>query len=668
MFRRLGRKKFFAIPLTGLLLSLCVSAVMLHAASAAGSTLAAAGAQSGRTIGVALSANLLGSNSYTTIAETQFDGMTPGNEMKWQTTEPSQGVFNFGPADTLVSFAQQHNMKIRGHTLVWYSQLASWVNNVPSSQILSVMNNHITTEMTHFKGKIWYWDVVNEAFNDDGTRRSDVFQNEIGNNYIADAFTTARAADSNAKLCYNDYNIEDMNSAKSQAVYNMVASFKSSGVPIDCVGFQSHFITGQVPADFQATLQKFANLGIDVQITELDDRMPTPASQANINQQNIDYANIANDCLAVSRCNDITIWGVGEADSWIPSTFSGQGNALLYDSNYQAKPCYTSFLNALNSGTTSPTPTPTSGVPTPTPTPIANGSGYAVNAGGSATGSFAADELFSGGTTNSTSSSITTTGVSNPAPQAVYQTERYGNFTYTFPSLNPGATYTVRLHEAEFYWTSSGQRVFNVSLNGQQVLTNFDIFAAAGGADRAIVEQFTTTATASGQIAIQFTTVTDNAKVGGIEILSGSSGVTPTPTPTQQGSTPTPTPTRQSTPTPTPTSGTIGSGPCSIHYVVSNQWSTGFTATINITNTGSTAINSWTLQFTFPNGQVIQAGPWGGSFTQSGSAVTVTNLSYNGSIPAGGTLSSPPGFNASWSGTNSSPTAFTLNGATCSIV
>ena len=492
MSHRFGRKKIFVLSLTLLLMSLCVSAVMLRPASAAASTLAQAGAQSGRTIGVAVEANLLGNNPYTNIIQTQFDGVTPGNEMKWQTTEPQQGVFNFGPADQIVSFAQQHNMKIRGHTLVWHSQLASWVNSVPASQILSVMENHITTEMTHFKGEIWYWDVVNEAFNDDGTRRSDVFQNEIGNSYIEDAFRTARAADPNAKLCYNDYNIEDMNSAKSQAVYAMVADFKNRGVPIDCVGFQSHFITGQVPADFQATLQKFANLGIDVQITELDDRMPTPPSQANINQQNIDYANVAKACLAVSRCNDITIWGVGEPDSWIPSTFPGQGNALLYDSNYQPKPAYTAFLNAL-----------------------------------------------------------------------------------------------------------------------------------------------------------------------------GGSAATPTPTPTN-GTTPTPTPTRGTTPTPTPPP---GGGGCSVHYVVSNQWNTGFTATVNIINTGSTSINGWTLQFTFPNGQVIQSGAWNGNFTQSGSAVTITNLSYNGSIaPGGGTLSSPPGFNASWSGANSSPTAFTLNGTACSVV
>ncbi len=176
--------------------------------------------------------------------------------------------------------------------------------------------------------------------------------------------------------------------------------------------------------------------------------------------------------------------------------------------------------------------------PTPTPTPTSGGGGgtdtYAVNSGGSATGNFQADNYFSGGTTASTTNAINTSGVSNPAPQAVYQSERYGNFTYTFPSLQAGASYTVRLHFAEFYWSSAGQRVFNVSINGSQVLTNFDIIAAAGAQNKAIVEQFNTTANSSGQIVVQFTTVKDNAKVSGIEIIKNASP-TPTPTPTPSG-------------------------------------------------------------------------------------------------------------------------------------
>jgi hypothetical protein len=153
--------------------------------------------------------------------------------------------------------------------------------------------------------------------------------------------------------------------------------------------------------------------------------------------------------------------------------------------------------------------------------------------------------------------------VSNPAPQSVYQTERYGSFTYTFPNLTAGTQYAVLLLESETYWTSSGQRSFNVSINGQQVLTNFDIYAAAGAANKAIHEQFTTTANSSGTITIQFTTVKDNAKVDGIAIL-GSSNSTPPPTPS-------PTPTSGITPTPTPIQGgTCNSGTT----ITSNQTGT----------------------------------------------------------------------------------------------
>jgi hypothetical protein len=154
-----------------------------------------------------------------------------------------------------------------------------------------------------------------------------------------------------------------------------------------------------------------------------------------------------------------------------------------------------------------------------------------ISAGGPATGTWAADKDFTGGATSATTNAISTTGVTNPAPQSVYQHNRYGNFTYTIPGAVPGATYTIRLHFAEEYWTTAGSRTFNVLIDGTQVLTNFDIFATAGGEYKAVVEQFTETAPSNGTFTIQFATVKDNAQVNGIEILS-SSTLSPPPTPT----------------------------------------------------------------------------------------------------------------------------------------
>ena len=144
--------------------------------------------------------------------------------------------------------------------------------------------------------------------------------------------------------------------------------------------------------------------------------------------------------------------------------------------------------------------------------------GADISAGGPAAAPFVADEDFTGGATAATTTAITTTGITNPAPQSVYQHNRYGNFTYTIPGLTPGASYNVRLDFAEEYWTTAGSRTFNVLINGNQVLTNFDIFATAGGEFKAVAESFTATASSAGAITIQFVTVKDNAQVNGIEI------------------------------------------------------------------------------------------------------------------------------------------------------
>jgi hypothetical protein len=141
-----------------------------------------------------------------------------------------------------------------------------------------------------------------------------------------------------------------------------------------------------------------------------------------------------------------------------------------------------------------------------------------------ASGSYAVDKDFSGGTAAYTGTTITTTGVTNPAPEAVYQNQRYGNFTYTLPGFTSGTTYLVRLHMDEFYWTAAGKREFNVLINGTQVLTNFDIYATAGGEFKAVVEQFNAIANSSGQIVIQFVSVIDNAAISGIEVESSSGG------------------------------------------------------------------------------------------------------------------------------------------------
>src|SRR5690349_10280174 len=332
------------VPVAAAAIALAGAALMSPTPAQAASTLGAS----------AVAAGKLSNSTYASILDREFNMITPENEMKWDTTEPSRGNFNFGPADQIVSHAQAHGQRMRGHTLVWHNQLPGWVSSITDANTLrSVMDNHITQEMTHYKGKIYAWDVVNEAFADGSTQhRSSVFQNVLGNGFIEEAFRTARGVDSAAKLCYNDYNIEDWNAAKTQGVYPMVKDFKSRGVPIDCVGFQSHFGSGGPPSTFQTTLSNFAALGVDVQLTELD------IAQAGTTA----YSNTVKACVNVSRCAGITVWGIRDSDSWR----SGD-NPLLFDGNGNKKAAYDAVLSALGGGV------PYGGGDSPTPPPSGDG-------------------------------------------------------------------------------------------------------------------------------------------------------------------------------------------------------------------------------------------------------------------------------------------------------
>ncbi|MEW2625890.1 endo-1,4-beta-xylanase [Streptomyces sp. NPDC048106] len=323
-----------------------IFAMLTATPAQAATTLRSLAEAKGKYFGTALTDGDLNVSGEMSIANAQFDMVTPGNEMKWDTVEPSNGSYNFGPGDQIVNWAQANNARVRGHNLVWHSQLPGWVSSLPQNQVQGVMESHITTEVNHYKGKIYAWDVINEPFNEDGSLRQDVFYNAMGSGYLADAIRTAHNADPNAKLYINDYNIEGEN-AKSNALYSLAQSMLSQGVPLGGIGLESHFIDGQVPSSMLANMQRFANLGLDVAITELDDRIQLPTSSASLQQQANDYGTVVNDCLAVSRCVGVSQWGVDDGHSWIPGTFPGYGAATMYDSNYQPKPAYNATVSAL---------------------------------------------------------------------------------------------------------------------------------------------------------------------------------------------------------------------------------------------------------------------------------------------------------------------------------
>ncbi|MEV4709815.1 endo-1,4-beta-xylanase [Micromonospora sp. NPDC049374] len=310
--------------------------------ASAGTTLGTAAAEKGRYFGAAVGTYKFNDNTYMTVLNREFNSLVAENEMKWDATEPQRGVFNFSAGDRIVDHARSRGMKVRGHTLLWHAQQPGWAQGLSGGDLRNAAINHVTQVASHFRGQIYSWDVVNEAFADGGSgARRDSNLQRTGNDWIEAAFRAARAADPGAKLCYNDYNTDGIN-AKSTGIYNMVRDFKQRGVPIDCVGFQSHLGT-TIAGDYQANLQRFADLGVDVEITELD--VTQGGNQANI------YATVTRACLAISRCTGITVWGVRDCDSW-----RGGDNALLFDCAGNKKPAYTAVLDTLNGGST-PNPT-----------------------------------------------------------------------------------------------------------------------------------------------------------------------------------------------------------------------------------------------------------------------------------------------------------------------
>lgn len=332
----------------------CIAYLMLAVGLAHAQALRESAERSGILIGAAARPQQLLEPAYASTLAREFNMLEPEDAMKWEVVHPAPETFDFSQADRLVAFAITHRMKVRGHTLAWHQQNPAWLmlGQRAPEQWARLLEQHIKTVVGHYRGKVFAWDVVNEAFDEGnaGQLRSTIWNNQPGigragqgYSYIEDCFRWAHAADPDALLFYNDAGAEVIN-AKSDAIYAMVKDFRRRGVPIDGVGMQMH-ISNLHPdlASIAANISRFSELGVQVHITELDVSLPVDASGAarpsDLQVQADIYRQIALACLKQSACTAIQTWGFTDKYSWIGShSKHTEGAALLFDREYRPKP------------------------------------------------------------------------------------------------------------------------------------------------------------------------------------------------------------------------------------------------------------------------------------------------------------------------------------------
>lgn len=306
------------------------------------------------------------------LIKQQFNAVTPENVMKAEVIHPGWDTYNFDLADQLVAYAQKNNIKVNAHNLIWHSQLPPFLHKIKNADsIRQYLVNHISTVAARYDGKLYSWDVVNEALNEDGSLRNSIFLQKLGDHYIIEAFRLAQKAAPHTKLYYNDYNIEQ--TKKRAGAITLIKSIQAAGVRIDGVGIQGHWRADQVPMnDIEESIKAFAALGIEIMFTELDlSVLPNPwdGNTAEISKTAADvknmnpYANGLPDSveqvqahayaalfrLFVKYKKDIsrvTFWGIGDGQSWLNNwPIRGRTNyPLLFDRNLKPKPAFYSVI------------------------------------------------------------------------------------------------------------------------------------------------------------------------------------------------------------------------------------------------------------------------------------------------------------------------------------
>jgi endo-1,4-beta-xylanase len=327
-------------------------------------------------IGAAINSRQIGENDTAAarLIPQQFNALTPENIMKAQIIHPEWDQYNFDMADKLVAYARKNNLKVNAHNLIWHSQLPGFVRRIKDPDSLrSYFVNHISTVAGRYDGRVYSWDVVNEALNEDGTLRRSIFWQQLGEDYVVEAFRLAQKTAPHTKLYYNDYNIEQPK--KRAGAIALIKKIQAAGVRIDGIGIQGHWRAGHVPmADIEESIRAFSGLGIEVMFTELDlSVLPNPRdiTTADVGQtaayntainpypeglpdsvaemQATSYGDLFRLFLRYKdKISRVTFWGVDDGGSWLNNwPVRGRTNyPLPFDRNFRPKKAFFNIIAA----------------------------------------------------------------------------------------------------------------------------------------------------------------------------------------------------------------------------------------------------------------------------------------------------------------------------------
>lgn len=475
-----------------------------------------------------------------------WNQITPENEGKWGSVEATRDVYNWAPLDRIYAYAREHNIPVKAHTFVWGSQFPSWINNLSASEQAAEIEEWIRDYCARYPDTAMI-DVVNEAI--PGHAPATYAQNAFGNDWIIKSFQLARQYCPNAILILNDYNVLSWDTDKFITLARPVIA---AGV-VDALGAQSHGLADRPLSETTSKLNQIAALGLPIYISEYDIEKTNDQEQLQVIQQQFPLF------YNHPSVDGITLWGYVVGKTWRDGTGLIQENGTF-------RPAMTWLMNYLSSATSSsPSSVPSSSRSSQSSAVFFSSSSLsssslpsssnssrlsssssssssiistrpelvvAINSGGAKVNysgvEYQADRFNTGGTANST-----TDNISNVAEGDLFKSELYGTFGYEIPVTN--STYSIELHFAEIYHTTVGKRLFNVSVEGKQEMSQVDLYSLIG-ADAAYTYTVNNVQVTDGKLNIDLATLVDNATLAGFAIYSSTGGKLVEPPPVDPGS------------------------------------------------------------------------------------------------------------------------------------